>query len=317
MNLKPIHCLLLGFLALAGCTRQSPPANVADVLATVGPRTIRRADFEAEVARRAALGQPIPSKEALMEEMVARESFLARALELGLADQPEVRRRYENILLAELKERELNPRLAEAKISPETLRAADSGDLRPSPAQVRLAALRISVNARTSPEKRVRFAERLSEARQKALQLPAGELGFGPLAVDYSDDQSTRYRGGDLGWFDLGRTNYSLPPELLAAGQNLVRPGSISEVFPTEHGLFLVRLMERREGGQRSAAGSDPYLHQKLLARERKQIEANFAAEARAHARVQINSQALASLQLDLSQGLAHAETIPPALPGH
>src|SRR6185369_7445978 len=140
--------------------------------------------------------------------------------------------------------------------------------------------------------------------------------GFGPVAVDYSDDQTTRYRGGDLGWFDLGRTNYSLPPELLAAGQTLARPGAISEVLPTEHGLFLVRLMERREAGQSSAAESDPFLQQKLLARERKRIEADFAAEARAHARVQINSQALASLKLDLSQRLASAESIPPHLPG-
>ena len=47
---------------------QASPAESFDVLASVGTRSIRVADVEAEAARRAALGQTIPAKEALLED---------------------------------------------------------------------------------------------------------------------------------------------------------------------------------------------------------------------------------------------------------
>jgi parvulin-like peptidyl-prolyl isomerase len=315
--MKRIHWLLLGLVTLAGCAKQSSSPNGPDVLATIGTRPIRVADLEAEAARRAALGQAVPAKETLLEELVTREAMLERALELGLAEQPEVRRRYQNLLLAELKERELQPRLAQAKVSPESLRAAGASVTRLQPAQVRLAVLRFGVSSRTSAEKRTQLAERLAEAREKASRLSPDEAGFGALAVDYSDDQSTRYCGGDLGWFSVGRTNYSVPAEVLSAGQALTRVGEVSEVLRTEDGFFLVRLMERREAGKRSAGESDAVLHHKLLAQERKRIEAEFGAEARSRARVEINTQALAAVQLDFSRPMAHAEAPahPPALP--
>ena len=316
--MKPIYCLLLALLASlapAGCTKKSPPSNMAaDVLANIGTRTIRVADLQAEAARRAALGQAVPAREALLDELVTREAMLTRAIELGLAEQPDVRRRYENILLAELKERELQPRLVEAKVSPESLRSAGASEARRQPAQVRLAVLRFGTNARTTAEKRAQLVARLAEARDKASRLPTDEAGFGPLAADYSDDQSTRYRGGDIGWFDIGRTNYALPAEVLTAGQTLARVGDISEVVHTERGLFLVRLMERREAGQRNVGESDAVLHHKLLAEECKRIEARFIAETRSQVRVEINSKVLASVQLDLSQRMAHAEKTPPAV---
>ena len=105
--------------------------------------------------------------------------------------------------------------------------------------------------------------------------------------------------------------------EVLAAGQALAQPGDISEPLHTGHGLYLVRLMERREAGRPSANGSDALLHQKLLAQECKRIEAKFSAETRSRARVEINSQALASVQLDFSPRMAHAEAAPPAVVAH
>jgi parvulin-like peptidyl-prolyl isomerase len=302
--------LLIGWLALAGCAQQAPPPHVPDVLAMVGSRPIRIADLEVEAARRAVLNQAVPVKEKLLEELIAREAMLARALELGLAEQADVRRRYENILLAALKERELQPRLARAEVPPELLRAAGASNSQRQPAQVRLAVLRFGITSRTSAAKRGQLAERLAEARAKASRLPPNETGFGAMAVDYSDDQSTRYHGGDLGWFDVGGTNYALPPPVLAAGQALARGGDVSEVLRTEHGLFLVRLMERRDAGRPSVSGSDAVVHHKLLAQEYHRIEAGFAAEARSHVRVELNTQALASVQLS-----PRAQPEAPALP--
>lgn len=311
--MKQICWFLLGSFALVGCNQSIPPRGSPDVVATVGARSIHVADLEAEAARRAALGQDIPAKDSLLEELVTREAMIGRALELGLAELPEVRRRYHNLLLAELKERELHPQLKQAKVSPESLTAVSASKAKRQPAQVRLAVLRLGINSRTSPEKRARLAERLAEARAKVSHLPQDEAGFGALAVDYSDDQSSRYRGGDHGWFDWGRTNYSLPTPVLLAGHALARVGDISEVLRTDEGFFLVRLMERQEAGQPSFGTSEAVLHHKLLAQERKRIEAEFAAKTRARTRVEINTQALASAKVNQAGSLARAEA--PSLP--
>src|SRR5688500_14291898 len=102
-------------LFLAGCgksSQQRPPG----VLATVGSRVIHVAEWDAEVARRTAAGQSLPAKEQLLDELIQREALIARAIDLGLQENPEIRRRYENLLIAELKERELKPKLEEATV---------------------------------------------------------------------------------------------------------------------------------------------------------------------------------------------------------
>ena len=75
--------------------------------------------------------------------------------------------------------------------------------------------------------------------------------------------------------------------------------------------------MDRREAGPTSAGASDAVLHHKMLARERKRIEAEFAAEARSHARVEINSQAVAAMRLEASPQVARTEAPdhPPGVP--
>jgi PPIC-type PPIASE domain. len=42
------------------------------------------------------------------------------------------------------------------------------------------------------------------EARESASKQNHGR-GFGPIAVKYSEDQVTRYKGGDIGWVNKNR----------------------------------------------------------------------------------------------------------------
>jgi peptidyl-prolyl cis-trans isomerase C len=241
--------------------------------------------------------------------------LLARALELGIDKAPEIRRRYENLLIAELKERELKPKLEQAAVGPEEVRNAVHQAQRRQPAQVRIAVLQLTANSRASENKRTQLAERLIEAREKALRMPTPEPGFGALAVDYSDDQTTRYTGGDKGWFDVGNTNYSIAPEILAAANSLPKVGDVSEVIRTDRGLYLVRLMDRRAAGPTSLTAQEPAVQQKLLAKERKRIEAEFGASIRSNLRVEVNTPAFAAVQYQTSTSMAQNAAAPQALP--
>src|SRR5262249_38241118 len=99
--------VLVSLLLLNGCGRKEN----ADVLATVGPRHIRAADLRAEVERRYQRQQPVPDKQTLLQEMIDREALLQRARAAGLDHDPQTARAIENLLLGQLTERDLTPRL--------------------------------------------------------------------------------------------------------------------------------------------------------------------------------------------------------------
>src|SRR5262245_12148933 len=88
--------LLCVLAPLVSCSR----ASKAHVLATVGDRIITVEDLAKEVERRGKNHRPIPDKETLLQEMVNYEAMLQRAQKSGVADDPQVRRELNNLLIA-------------------------------------------------------------------------------------------------------------------------------------------------------------------------------------------------------------------------
>lgn len=259
-------------LLSSGCQQKSTSAIHADTIATVDGTPISRSELEAEITRARAGG--VTNLESIIDRWIHRERLLARARRLGLEQDAEVRHSMENLLIAKLKERELEPLLRSA------LPQADSNDLGDVPAahsepvrQARLAVIRMDVSPKASLAKLKSARERLHEARAKALALPSGVFGFGTIAAEYSDDNSTRLRGGDLGWLDESPEKYHLDPAVLAAGFALQAPGETTPVVAGKDGLYLVRLIERRD--------RDPFQSNRVetLALHRRQLEIRKSIE--------------------------------------
>lgn len=77
-------------------------------------------------------------------------------------------------------------------------------------------------------------------AQQVRRMLEAGE-DFATLAAQYSHDQFTRGRGGDLGWFARRLLAW---PEVEEAAFAL-QPGQISEVVQSPMGCHIIQVVER------------------------------------------------------------------------
>jgi hypothetical protein len=225
----PCFLMLLAALVLClipACSRQS---ETVTVLARVGERAITAEDLQKEVERRRQIRRPVPAKDILLQEMVAYESMLQRALSSGLDKDPKVKRDLNNLLIAKLKEKELMPLLDAVEVSEEEIAAAYEKqiDQYQHSSKVRLALLQLKANPKTNDAAREEMRKQLEMARHKFMENPPrggrgpASGGFGALAIEYSEDQVSRYRGGDIGWLDADRFTYHWPRTVLATGYAL------------------------------------------------------------------------------------------------
>jgi hypothetical protein len=119
MKSHPIFLLtaLIGSLGLTvGCHQRSKSKPGPSPAATVGETTISVSELQAEIDQRKARGQR-PEPEKILDELILREALVARARQLGLHEDSEVIRAYKNLLIARLKERELEPQLRQIEVS--------------------------------------------------------------------------------------------------------------------------------------------------------------------------------------------------------
>jgi len=160
-------------------------------------------------------------------------------------------------------------------------------------------------------EKLTGLRSRMVEAREKALKSSDGP-GFGSLAIEYSEDQATRYKGGDIGWIEEGRGRYRWDSKVIAAGFSLGKIGEISEIIATDSGLFLVKLLDRREPVVSPLEQVKERIRHKLVLEKRKQIEKEFLEEMRAGTAIEIYPEVLEAVKPPASPQPRPGEQKPP-----
>jgi len=104
----------------------------------------------------------------------------------------------------------------------------------------------------------------VKEIKELYRRAKAGE-DFAELAKKYSDDQTTKDKGGNLGWFEINQLQVK---EFRAVAETL-KVGEVSEPFKTKFGYHIVKLNDRREGGAWSLDKDWEQLEQMALARKR------------------------------------------------
>lgn len=318
-----LQTIVLGMAILtAGCGKPSTPDD--PVLATVGDQVITVKDYNRELERRLEEGRPIASKEALLDEMVQREAALYRARTTKLASDPEVKRMMENLLMGQLRDRELEAKLREAEVTDEDLEKLYHAEIDrfKQKAKTRLAIIKINSAPTVSESKSNELNTRIAEARARAMTSPppggrgAASQGFGEIAIDYSEDQASRYRGGDIGWLDTGRLDYHWPRPVLETGYALEK-GEISDVIKADHALYLVKKTDDRPGTVKTFEEVKSLLRPRALAKKRSFLQQQFQEENLELARVDIREAALDAISLPLSAKSPEAiVSTPPPVPG-
>ena len=313
---SPVTSLLLAIALLfaTGCGKKSAPSNV---LAQVGNVAITTEDFQAEVARRQANRQPLPDKQTLLEQLVARATLVQSALAAGLDKTPEVRRATEDLLIATFQEKELAPKIAAVKISAAEISAAYTNELArfTQPAKAQLAFIFIAADAKLGTNELASLAARAEAAAAAARALPADTKGFGKVAADFSDDQLTRYRGGDGGWFTAAAGFFDRwPKAIVDAGLALEKSGAVTAVLREAKGFYLVKKTDVRAATVAPFAQVQANIERRLRVEKVAQTEAEFQTQMQAAVKVQRDAALLANVAYPTSN-LDAATSVPPSLP--
>ncbi len=133
----------------------------------------------------------------------------------------------------------------------------------------------------------------IAEIRQKAeevLKKAKSGANFEDLAKQYSEDDGTKAKGGDLGWIVEGQT----VPEFQQAAFSLAK-GSISDLVKTQYGFHIIKVLDHESAHTKSfdevRSTIQPIVLDEVVTNEANKISEQMAAAVR-----QSNHQSLDDL---------------------
>jgi hypothetical protein len=313
-------------VCVLSCSRQgdheqdSKPASKVSgrdaTLAVVGGEHITVADFETELNRRARASGMKYTREgqrrALLDEMVEFKVLLNRARAAGYDRNPELVARFEELVVGKFREDHLaGNTVAAAKVSEEEAREFYQLNQQrfATPESVHVAIMYFKSSPKATKEKRAEVKKKAEAVLAKARQ--TDPAGFSDLVRRYSDDQATRYSGGDIGWLapdDASQNGRSISAQ---AALEIREPGAFAPLVETPGGFYIVRLLERRSSGYRPFEQVKEAIAYELAQQKRYQQQRDLFEEMKRGLKIEINPAALKLI----SPTEKTVENTPPPLP--
>ena len=252
-----VSLTLVAGLWLCGCgPADKSGALPPNAVAVVGDKIITAEAFLKELAQR---GQPasgrhadLKEKAALLEEMIRLEVLYQKALAAGYDKDPQIVAGLKRIITAKYQEDQL-AKLGRPGVRPEEITNYYRANPQRfgTPEKVRVALIEFKTARTATPEKRAEIARKAHAVLAEAKAATIADGTFGLLAQNHSEDQSSRYQGGDIGWLRVGDTNVPWSPAVLSAISRLAQPGDFAQVIETPAAFYLVRLVERQPPSMR------------------------------------------------------------------
>lgn len=309
------QALVLGATAclLVQCRKSPEAAQVQTSLAVVAGQPVTEQDLLQEIEWRRANHQEVPAAPELLKEMVNRLALAEKARQSGVADDPETKRRILGLLIARLREKDLDAQLDKLTVSEEELAKAYEARREEFARKDldRFAILFQAADAKMSEARRAESRQRLEQglAQSDANPSPGGRgpaaFGFGAAAAEFSEDQASRYRGGDIGWIQSDVKDSRWPASVLEAGRALEK-GKRSTVIETPEGYYVIMKTDSRPGGARPLEELAEGLRQQLLRDRKHALEERFVEDALKLSNAEIHADAVANVKLP---------ALPPAKP--
>lgn len=282
----------------------------ATAVAIIGGHEISEESLRSELRRRfgttPAEAITLEQKLETLERLVRQEALFAQAKAGGFDQSAEMQARIKNLIIAQFREQRFTN--ATPVVSEQEIQAAyeASGDRFHQPDSLRAAVIFVAQSPNASAEKK---AEARRRAESILTEARTGDArAFAQLCVKHSDDQITRYQGGDLGWVARGAAG--LEPALIEALEKVARAGDCAPLVETARGYYIARLIEKREAVRKPLAEVKELLRHQIARDKAAQSERDFHASMKRGLDIRIDQARVEQLSIPSQKSQ------PPRLPG-
>ena len=303
---------LVAILFGASCRKADPPkAGLnGNVVAVVAGAEITVPTMRAELERRFRDGNAHltnQQKLSVLESLIQTEAVYAKAKAAGFDRTPQMEARIKDLIVAQYKEAQFtqpNPAVTDQEI--EQYYRANRTRYATPPA-VRGAVILLTSPANATKEKQEAFRAHAESILAEAKAAVGGQM-FTEVVLRYSEDQASRYHGGETTW--MSRRTTGADSQLAVALDALEKPGDFAPLIPTARGFYIAKLLEKKQAGFRPIAEVRDTIRYQLARYKTEQAAADFQASIKQGLDIRINRALLESLTLPA------VEQKPPALPG-
>ncbi|WP_320040202.1 peptidylprolyl isomerase [uncultured Desulfobacter sp.] len=301
--------LVCGFI-FGACTPDNQNPSVQP-LAVVDGRAITTDMFITEMAESRIDFSDFDGKRQLLDTMVHRETLCRQAEKLGYLERPEIIRRIAALIAEQFRQDHLTPVLNQIIITERDIQSHYEAHKQKFFTQemLRPAVIHLRLPPNASEQKKIILKEKAEHIMMEALELPFETPGFGALAVKYSDDQASRYKGGDKGWIQRTVVETQWDQAVAKALFSIARPGCLSPVIEGDKGYYLLKLVDKKERRPIPIKSVRDRIKHELMVSRRRQAEQQFLAELKADVGVTVNYDAINTIKL--SQAENTQKTLP------
>ncbi|HEY0839767.1 MAG TPA: peptidyl-prolyl cis-trans isomerase [Vulgatibacter sp.] len=315
-NAQTIAAVVLAAGALAACGQPSQqtegasaaaPKKTGEVVASIGDITITVDELKAKMDEQApfirARYDTAERKREFLDNLIRFELLAQEAKKRGLDQDPEVQTAMKKTMVQKLMRAEFDDAKDAAQIPEEELRAfydANIGDY-VKPERVRASHVFFAAGKKDPNRAKVRAeaAKALTAVKAK----DADKNAFADLAKTRSDDDASKRAGGDLSFKTQEDLTSAWGAELAKAAFDLKEIGDVASLVETDKGFHLVKLTGRQNALDRSFDSVQNQIQSRLSREKRTKAFDSFVDGLKKSAKLEVNDDLLASIEVDTSGG--------------
>jgi peptidyl-prolyl cis-trans isomerase C len=291
-----------------GAHASQKPEDMQEVLAKIDDTVITVGEFQDRINKQSpyvrARYTSLERKKEFLDNLVRFEVLAKEAERKGLNKDPEVVRTMKQVMIQKLLKDEFD-KFTLKDISDADCKKYFDGHTAEfnNPEETRVSMILVKDQAAA---KKV-----LADARIKGVD----NQGFRNLVQEYSTDQPTKERGGDLRYFD--RNTKEMPKEIVDAAFKLQNIGDNSEPVKTNGGVAILKLTGRRKAVNRTFDEVKEQIRNKLYRDKRQESMESYVKNLRDKAKITVDDAKLAKVQVEgMPAGAFPGPGLPPPGPG-
>ena len=255
--------ILIMVAALALLINSSVYAQDNEIVAKIGNKKITVADIERLISyfdteRQKVLEKNPQLKQSLLQQIVHSIVISDLAKKSGFDQKPEIREQMDFFLNGfisnEYLKREIVDKISVPEFEIKSYYESHQDEFK-TPEMVKARHILIKVGSISGTEK-----EALKAKAENILQKIKDGEDFSKLASEFSDDQATKVKGGDLGFFVRGRMVKSFEDVAFS-----LKNGEVSGIVETQYGYHIIKVDERKDPSIEPFDTAKEKINQKLI----------------------------------------------------